>query len=81
MCIRDRTSAERNLYIVAPPCVYRGQNMMTRQHYIKVAEIIKAFPHGSTGASASKLAQEFAEMFGEDNPRFDRERFYIACGL
>jgi hypothetical protein len=55
--------------------------MMTRQHYIKVAEIIKAFPHGSTGASASKLAQEFAEMFGEDNPRFDRERFYIACGL
>jgi len=55
--------------------------MMTRKHYRNVAEIIKAFPHGSTEASQAKLAQEFAEMFGEDNPRFDRERFYIACGL
>ena len=55
--------------------------MMTRKHYINVAEIIKAFPHGSTGASQAKLAQEFAEMFGADNPRFDRERFYIACGV
>jgi hypothetical protein len=57
------------------------KNMMTRQHYINVAEIIKAFPHGSTGASQAKLAQEFAEMFGADNPRFDKERFYIACGV
>ena len=55
--------------------------MMTRKHYRNVAEIIKAFPHGSTEASQAKLAQEFAEMFGEDNPRFDRARFYIACGL
>ena len=55
--------------------------MMTRQHYEKVAEIIKAFPSGSTGCSQAKFAQEFAEMFGEDNPRFDREKFYIACGV
>ena len=48
--------------------------MMTRQHYIKVAEIIKKFPHAKV-----TLAQEFAEMFGSDNPRFDRGRFYIAC--
>ena len=57
------------------------KNMMTRQHYIKVAEIIKAFPSGSTGCSQAKFAEEFAEMFGKDNPRFDREKFYIACGV
>ena len=57
------------------------KNMMTRQHYIKVAEIIKAFPSGSTGCSQAKFAEEFAEMFEADNPRFDRGKFYIACGV
>tara|TARA_R100001244_G_C5072754_1_gene111803 strand:+ start:73 stop:255 length:183 start_codon:yes stop_codon:yes gene_type:complete len=52
------------------------KNMMTRQHYIKVAEIINKFPH-----ARETLAQEFSEMFTEDNPRFDEARFYIACGV
>jgi hypothetical protein len=50
--------------------------MMTRQHYRKVAEIINKFPH-----ARETLAQEFSEMFAEDNPRFDEARFYIACGV
>ena len=50
--------------------------MMTRKHFRETAEIIKKFPHAKV-----TLAQEFAEMFGRDNPRFDRERFYIACDV
>jgi hypothetical protein len=50
--------------------------MMTRQLYEKVAEIVNKFPH-----ARENLAKEFSEMFTEDNPRFDEDRFYIACGL
>jgi len=74
--IVGRAATERNLYILLPLCVYRGQNMMTRKHYRNVAEIIRKFPH-----ARKTLAEEFSEMFAEDNPRFDEERFYIACGL
>ena len=49
--------------------------MMTRQHYIKVAKIVKE------ATTRAKFAEELAEMFTADNPRFDRERFYIACGV
>ena len=49
---------------------------MTRKDYIKIAEIIKSMPKVN-GA----LAIEFSKMLAEDNPRFDRERFYIACGV
>ena len=49
---------------------------MTRQHYEKVAEIVNKFPY-----ARETLAKEFSEMFTEDNPRFDEDRFYIACGL
>ena len=49
---------------------------MTRQHYEKVAKIIKKFP-----SLEAILAKEFSELFTEDNPRFDEDRFYIACGV
>ena len=49
---------------------------MTRKDYIKIAEVIRGFPKVN-GA----LAIEFSKILAEDNPRFDRERFYIACGL
>ena len=54
--------------------------MMTRKHYVAVAEIIKAFPHGSPTASQAKLIEAFADMFAQDNPRFDRGVFVEACG-
>ena len=49
--------------------------MMTRKHYEKVAEIVKE------ATTRAKFAKELAEMFAEDNPRFDEARFYIACGV
>lgn len=48
---------------------------MTRRDYIKVAAIIKA-----RGADVD-LANDFADLFEEDNERFDRERFLAACGV
>ncbi len=55
--------------------------MMSRKHYEQVAEILRKFPFGTSEASQAVLARAFAEMFSADNPRFDRERFYIACDV
>ena len=54
--------------------------MMTRKHYVAVAEIIKAFPHGSPTASQAKLIEAFADMFSQYNPRFEMGVFVEACG-
>jgi len=54
---------------------------MSRKHYEQVAEILRKFPFGTSEASQAVLARAFAEMFSADNPRFDRERFYIACDV
>jgi len=55
--------------------------MLSRKHYQAVGEILSHFPEGSPTASMSKMAESFADMFARDNPRFDRARFYEACGL
>ena len=50
--------------------------MMTRKHFERTASIIRKFPHAK-----ETLAEEFKQMFQEDNPNFDEEKFYIACGV
>ena len=50
--------------------------MMTRKHFERIASIIRKFPYAK-----ETLAKEFIQMFEEDNPNFDDERFIKACGI
>ena len=55
---------------------------MTRKHFERIASIIRKFPAETYGWSAKEtLAKEFIQMFEEDNPNFDDERFIKACGI
>lgn len=53
--------------------------MMTRQHYEKIARILKNAP--VTPEVRTTLAVQFAEWFEDDNSRFDADRFYAATGV
>lgn len=50
---------------------------MSRKDYVRAARIILMV---SDVEIREYLAQEFASMFHEDNPHFDRDRFYAAAG-
>ena len=52
--------------------------MFTRQHFIKVAEIISDI---SDNGIREEVAERFVTMFYEDNPRFDVEKFRKACNV
>jgi hypothetical protein len=51
---------------------------MTKQHFEFVASLINA---ASNGVAPQHLAILAAAKFAKDNPRFDKPRFYDACGL
>ena len=51
---------------------------MTKQHFEFVASLINA---ASNGVTPQHLAILAAAKFERDNPRFDKARFYNACGL
>lgn len=48
--------------------------MFTKKHFEAVARILKE-------TDAKELAAHFADMFEQDNPRFNRQRFMAACGF
>jgi hypothetical protein len=60
---------------------------MTRQDYISTAEILREFcPRNNMEDKMNKhafrnLVEQFATMFADDNPNFDADKFYKACGL
>ena len=67
---------------------------MTRKHFERLANVVKVMQrepwqaeqwHGIvrslTEPQARLLAFCLANVCGDSNPRFDRERFYEACGL
>lgn len=65
---------------------------MTKKDFVMIAETIKAthakeIQLGVTGQelklveiALSSFAQEIANKLGEQNPRFDTDRFLDACG-
>jgi hypothetical protein len=63
--------------------------MLSRQHYQNIAAAIKGSRDtcGDTGMAGDALsvvddlAHAIANYFQSDNPRFDRDRFFTACGL
>lgn len=53
---------------------------MTRKDYILIAEVIATSWHANAEAKRD-LAVSMAEALETDNPRFDRKRFLVACGV
>ena len=67
--------------------------MITKQSFIRAASIVSnirqgqwSFPETTICQDeyvdvATVVAEAFATLFRDDNPRFDQQRFLIACGL
>lgn len=53
--------------------------MATKKLFEKAAEQVKKSGHSEKIRTI--LANEFADLFASENPRFNRSRFYIACGV
>lgn len=59
---------------------------MTRKHFEKFAalfagELSVNRDNPSAVLAIRALIMSTADIFAQDNPRFDRERFYLAAGL
>jgi hypothetical protein len=53
-----------------------------KRHYEDTARIIaNANTHIPHKYAIHAFAKEFADLYANDNPRFDRDRFMRACGL
>lgn len=52
--------------------------MMTRKDYVETASILNAYKDSIDFLILADLAEEFAEMFANDNDRFDHKRFIDA---
>lgn len=53
---------------------------MTRKDYELIAETIATAWHGSAELKAD-LVNRFADRLEDENPRFNREIFFRACGI
>jgi hypothetical protein len=61
---------------------------MTRKDYVIIAnairtqiELSKKYEEEESRAGAQNIAYDLAWKLSEDNPRFDRHRFLVACGI
>jgi len=52
-----------------------GLAPMQHRHFATIAKIIRSMPE----ASRAEAKKHFASALGKTNPRFDRERFLVAC--
>jgi len=53
--------------------------MITKRVFQKVAEVLETEIEDTR--LRRRLAEAFARMFEAENPRFNREKFFRACGL
>jgi len=61
--------------------------MTSKKDYVEMAKIINDLLHNDAirisvdnKVIVAEIARHIAKLF-TDNPRFDSERFYLACGL
>ncbi len=52
--------------------------MMTRKDYVETANILNSVADEMDFLTLASVAEKFAEMFANDNPRFDHQRFIDA---
>jgi hypothetical protein len=57
------------------------EDKMTRKDYVVIAEVIKNLDEVIDSYALEVLADNMAEALESDNPRFDRARFLVACGV
>lgn len=55
--------------------------MFSKRHYERIAYILRRRVRYSESEAVNQIALDLAEMFEEDNPKFNRWRFEYACGL
>lgn len=58
-----------------------GKATMEHRHFATVAAIIKSLDDSMTLGDVKQVAEHFASELKATNPRFDRNRFMIACGF
>jgi hypothetical protein len=57
---------------------------MTRKHYQQIADMIRQtylLNDGHESATLAHVAEEFAKIAKRDNPNFNADRFFTACGM
>ena len=55
---------------------------MTRKHFRLFADMVKTEKeNGADPATLSNIAEKLADIFTEENARFDRSKFLEACGI
>jgi len=63
---------------------------VTKQHFEMAARILSkankdlredCVPDGWYSLIVRDIARDFADVFAEENPRFNRDRFMVACGI
>ena len=63
--------------------------MFRKRHYKAIAQLLNTHTHHHHPARQQtaysdlvlhRVIEDFAAMFGDDNPRFDREKFVKAAG-
>lgn len=59
--------------------IYRGGNEMTKKIFKQLAKVVKELDIETE--KKIELARKLANVCTMYNPRFDRERFFEACGL
>jgi hypothetical protein len=50
---------------------------VTKKHFVAIAKLIREYGD----VSAMRLAWELARYFATTNRLFDKDRFFVACGL
>jgi len=53
----------------------------SRKHYQAIADILAQHAEGDSTEAVSEIAGDIADLFAQDNPRFDREKFLSAAGV
>jgi hypothetical protein len=57
---------------------------MTRRHFIRAAQIVRSYVDSADSdipRHARHVGEAYISLFSEFNPRFDTQRFLVACGL
>lgn len=54
---------------------------MTRKDYVMIADVIKNLDECIDSYGLEVLADNMADALESDNPRFNRDRFLVACGV